>query len=265
MTDPITLPLIVQEADSSDVGRGYARINNDVMAKLGVDSGDFVKITGKRTGVAKVMRSSVSGSGGIAIDGDTRRAGIGDTVMVEKTEPQTASKITIQPASQSIKLDSRQLEQFIVQQYAGKPVAKGQVIQIPLATQTRNEDPFFSGWGGFSSYSTEYYAFVISDVSPGDIAIIGSQTSVHYKDSVYKGEDAPKGKSAGNIHYEDIGGLGRELSQVREMIEYPLRHPEVFEKLGIEPPKGGSAALRPAGNRQDTDCPCGRKRGRRLL
>ncbi len=241
MTDPITLPLIVQEADSSDVGRGYARINNDVMAKLGVDSGDFVKITGKRTGVAKVMRSSVSGSGGIAIDGDTRRAagaGIGDTVMVEKTEPQTASKITIQPASQSIKLDSRQLEQFIVQQYAGKPVAKGQVIQIPLATQTRNEDPFFSGWGGFSSYSTEYYAFVISDVSPGDIAIIGSQTSVHYKDSVYKGEDAPKGKSAGNIHYEDIGGLGRELSQVREMIEYPLRHPEVFEKLGIEPPKG---------------------------
>ena len=79
---------------------------------------------------------------------------------------------------------------------------------------------------------------MISDVSPGDIAIIGSQTSVHYKDSVYKGEDAPKGKSAGNIHYEDIGGLGRELSQVREMIEYPLRHPEVFEKLGIEPPKG---------------------------
>ena len=205
MTDPITLPLIVQEADSSDVGRGYARINNDVMAKLGVDSGDFVKITGKRTGVAKVMRSSVSGSGGIAIDGDTRRAagaGIGDTVMVEKTEPQTASKITIQPASQSIKLDSRQLEQFIVQQYAGKPVAKGQVIQIPLATQTRNEDPFFSGWGGFSSYSTEYYAFVISDVSPGDIAIIGSQTSVHYKDSVYKGEDAPKGKSAGNTVWD---------------------------------------------------------------
>lgn len=241
MTDQITLPLIVQEADSSDVGRGYARINNDVMAKLGVDSGDFIKITGKRTGVAKVMRSALSGSGGIAIDGDTRRAagaGIGDTVMVEKTEPQTASKITIQPAAQSIKLDSRQLEQFIVQQYAGKPIAKGQIIQIPLATQTRNEDPFFSGWGGFSSYSTEYYAFVISDVSPSDIAIIGSQTAVLYKDAVYKGDDAPKGKSAGNIHYEDIGGLGRELSQVREMIEYPLRHPEVFEKLGIEPPKG---------------------------
>ena len=241
MTDPITLPLIVQEANSSDVGRGYARINNDVMTKLGVDSGDFVKITGKRTGVAKVMRSAVSGSGGIAIDGDTRRAasaGIGDTVIVEKTEPQTASKITIQPAAQSIKLDSRQLEQFIVRQYAGKPIARGQIIQIPLATQTRNEDPFLSGWGGFSSYSTEYYAFVISDVMPCDIAIIGSQTTVHYKDAVYKGDDAPKGKSAGNIHYEDIGGLGRELSQVREMIEYPLRHPEVFEKLGIEPPNG---------------------------
>ncbi|MDR3102565.1 MAG: CDC48 family AAA ATPase [Methanocalculaceae archaeon] len=241
MTDPVTLSLIVQEADRSDAGRGYARINNDTMTKLGVDSGDFVKITGKRPGVAKVMRSSVSGSGGIAIDGDTRHAagaGIGDTVTIEKTEPQTATQITVQPAAQNIKLDSRRLEQYIVQHYAGKPIAKGQIISIPLATQTRSEDPFFSGWGGFASYSTEYYAFVVSDISPGDIAIVGSKTAVHYKDSVYKGGDAPKGKSAGNIHYEDIGGLGRELSQVREMIEYPLRHPEVFERLGIEPPKG---------------------------
>lgn len=239
MTENTKISLIVLEADYNDVGRGYAKINNDVMAKLGVESGDFIKITGKRMGAAKVMRSSVSGSGGIAIDGDIRRsagAGIGDTVTVEKVIPKTAAKITLQPISQSIRLDSRALEQTIQSKFAGRPITKGQIMTFGF--QTKSEDPFFSGWGGFSNYNTEYVDFAVSDVSPGEVAIIGSETTVNYKDSVYKGEDAPKGKSAGNIHYEDIGGLGRELSLVREMIEYPLRHPEVFEKLGIEPPKG---------------------------
>lgn len=97
-------------------------------------------------------------------------------------------------------------------------------------------DSFFSNWGGFTSYET--INFAISDITPGDAAVIGESTTVSYKNTAYKAEDAPKDKSAGNIHYEDIGGLGRELSLVREMIEYPLRNPEVFEKLGIEPPKG---------------------------
>ena len=239
MTDNTKLSLIVQEAEYNDVGRGYAKINNDVMTKLGVDSGDFVKITGKRIGAAKVMRSSVSGSGGIAIDGDIRRAagaGIGDTVVVEKVIPKTATKITLQPVSQSLRLDSRALEQTIQSKYAGRPITTGQILTFGFQTQA--QDPFFSSWGGIGNYNTEYFDFAVSDVSPGDVAIIGSETTVNYKENIYKGEDAPKGKSAGNIHYEDIGGLGRELSQVREMIEYPLRHPEVFKQLGIEPPKG---------------------------
>ncbi len=240
MTDNNTkLSLIVQEADYDDVGRGYAKINTDVMTKLGVESGDFVKITGKRTGAARVMRSSVSGSGSIAIDGDTRRtsgAGIGDTVVVEKVTPKTAAKVTLQPVSQNIRLDSRALEQTIRNKYAGRPITTGQILTFGIQTQA--QDQFNAYWGGIGSYNTEYVDFAASEVSPGDVAIIGSETAVNYKDSIYRGEDAPKGKSAGNIHYEDIGGLGRELSQVREMIEYPLRHPEVFEKLGIEPPKG---------------------------
>ena len=127
---------------------GYAKINNDVMAKLGVEPGDFIKITGKRMGAAKVMRSSVSGSGGIAIDGDIRRsagAGIGDTVTFEKVIPKTAAKITLQPISQSIRLDSRALEQTIQSKFAGRPITKGQIMTFGF--QTKLEDPFFSGWG----------------------------------------------------------------------------------------------------------------------
>ncbi|HJJ56014.1 MAG TPA: CDC48 family AAA ATPase [Methanocorpusculum sp.] len=236
------MSLIVQEADYHDVGHGYARINQDVMSKLGVVQGDFVKITGKRTGVAKVMLSSLSGSNCIAIDGDTRSnagTGIGDTVIVEKVDLQTASEIDIQPVDTNLNLDKDQLKQFIIQKYAGIPMVKGQIIHIPFKIKNQYDDPFLFGWTGvFPSYSTEYYAFMISSIKPGDIAVIGTQTNINYNKNVYKGDDAPKGKNAGNIHYEDIGGLGRELSQVREMIEYPLRHPEVFERLGIEPPKG---------------------------
>ncbi|MDO5844756.1 MAG: CDC48 family AAA ATPase [Methanocorpusculum sp.] len=242
MTDTAKIQLIVQEANLDDARKGYARINNDVMAKLGVESGDYVKITGKKFSVAKVMRSTTSGSGSIAIDGETRQtagAGIGDTVTIEKIDLKTAAKITIQPVSKAIQVDSRELETIILNNFAGKPVVKGQ--RFALGSRAPQQDifnSFFGEWGGFPNYNTETYEFIISDVSPGDAGIIGSSTAVAYKPSIYKGDDAPKGKSAGNIHYEDIGGLGRELSLVREMIEYPLRNPEVFDKLGIEPPKG---------------------------
>lgn len=237
MTDVSKLSLIVNEADYNDVGRGIARLNSASMSKLGIASGDYVKISGKRFAAAKAVRSDICGSANIAIDGNIRRCagvGIGDTVTVEKVEPKTATKITIQPVSQSLALESGAVEEFVRKKFAGLPVVLGQTI--PLDIRTQSPDSLFSYWGGFADYSTEY--FVISEISPGDTAIIGSTTSINYKPNVYKGEGAPKGKPAGNIHYEDIGGLGRELSLVREMIEYPLRNPEVFDKLGIEPPKG---------------------------
>ncbi len=238
MTDTNILSLIVQEADYADAHKGYARLSSSTMEKLGLSSGDYVKISGKKFAVAKAIRSDV-GSSSVSIDGETRQtagAGIGDTVSIEKIEPKTATKITIQPLSRDVEVDSESLQSAVRKGLAGKAVVKGQVFAFRRA----GADPFdllFSNWWNFTNYSTT--DLVISDITPGDVAVIGESTIVSYKGSVYSGEDAPKGgKSAGNIHYEDIGGLGRELSLVREMIEYPLRNPEVFEKLGIEPPKG---------------------------
>ncbi len=245
MSDSIKISLIVQEADRSEAGSGYARINNDVMAKIGVEPGDFVKITGKRIGAAKVMRSSVSGSGGIAIYGytrDTTGVGIGDTVIVEKVIPKTAAKITLQPISQRKRLDSRALEQTILKYYAGRPITKGQILTFEF--RTKDEDPVYSNWRGFSNYSTEQIDFAVSEVSPGDVAIIGSETNVNYKDGVYKREDASKGKSAGSLHYEDIGGLGRELTLVREMIEYPSGIPRSLRSSGSSRQKEFSSMVR---------------------
>lgn len=240
MTDNNIISLIVQEANYADAHKGFARLSSASMSKLGLSSGDYVKISGKKFAVAKALRSDV-GTSSIAIDGETRQtagAGIGDTVTVEKIEPKTAVKIVIQPVSGDFGIDSETLQTAVRRNFAGKAVVKGQLLPFNVQRAADPFESFFSNWGSsFTNYSTAYFA--ISDISPSDIAIIGESTQVSYKGSVYKGDDAPKGgKSAGNIHYEDIGGLGRELSLVREMIEYPLRNPEVFEKLGIEPPKG---------------------------
>ena len=246
MTQP-SIQLIVQEAERIDAGKGIARVGAEAMARLSVEPGDIIKITGKRTAAAVVALSN-QGSNNISIDGYIRKdagVGIGDTVAVTKIAPTTASRLTIQPVGEAVKLDGNQVSDFILRRYAGLPLYKGKTIALPVQVQQqKRQDPFenFFGnsWGGgfSSSFSTQYYEFIISDIAPDDAAIVGSETKVTYKEVAYKGEDIPKGKSAGNIHYEDIGGLGRELNQVREMIEYPLRHPEVFEKLGIDPPKG---------------------------
>ena len=242
MSETKSVSLIIQEAEYNDVNQGIARINPDVMRKIGIVSGDYVKITGKKFAAAKALVSRTIGMGAIAIDGNTRQtagAGVGDTVQVEKIEPRTAAKITVQPVSSGLQFDELSLAQVVRSSFAGKVVVKGQ--RFGLGSRAASSDffnSFNSIFGDFAMPRMETFDFIISDVSPGDAAIVGSSTEVSYKSSPYKGEDAPKGKSAGNIHYEDIGGLGRELSQVREMIEYPLRHPEVFEKLGIEPPKG---------------------------
>ncbi|MDL2260788.1 CDC48 family AAA ATPase [Methanimicrococcus sp. OttesenSCG-928-J09] len=242
-----SIQLIVQEADRADAGKGIARIGAEAMTRLSIEPGDTVKITGKRTAAAIAALSQNQGSNNISIDGYIRRdagIGIGDTVTVEKAAPTTATRLTVQPVGESIKLDGKQVGDFILKRYAGTPLYKGKTIALPVQVQQQKQDPFESffgnSWAGsFSnSFSTQYYEFIVSEIAPDDVSIVGSETKVTYKDSAYKGEDGPKGKSAGNIHYEDIGGLGRELNQVREMIEYPLRHPEVFEKLGIEPPKG---------------------------
>ena len=247
MSGTNTISLIVQEADYADANKGYARLSAENMAKLGISTGDYVKISGRKFAVARAVRS-VTGTSVISIDGNTRAtagAGIGDTVTVEKAELKTADKIVIQPLDGVRGIDTDSLQRAIRRSYAGKPVVKGQILSFNVQRAGAPFDQFdsldsfgsfFQDWGGFSSYSTEHFA--IADISPGDAAVVGESTAVSYKGSAYKAEDAPKGKTAGNIHYEDIGGLGRELSLVREMIEYPLRNPEVFEKLGIEPPKG---------------------------
>lgn len=236
MTDTQKISLTVQHAYSNE--NGYAYLANADRGKLNLASGDYVKITGDRTAIAKARYHKDVQSGKIVLTKDVRLKAIANfdsPVVIEKITPAYAEKIVIQPLDEGVQVNNPEIFRGPLQ---GELVYKGYTF------------PY--------SY---YYNFAITNLTPSEYAIITPSTEIIYKNGVadlngksragyrtgygadnYAGSsncdsDADASKRP-EVHYEDIGGLGRELSQVREMIEYPLRHPEVFEKLGIEPPKG---------------------------
>jgi transitional endoplasmic reticulum ATPase len=208
----------VKEAAHEDAGRGIARLSIEVMKKLGLVSGDVIEIQGKRKAAAIVWPGfqQDTGYGILRIDGNIRgnlSTGIDEKVKIRKSEAEYAKKVVIQP-TQPIRLVGG--EQYLSRVLRGRAVFEGQTQRIDVIGNS--------------------ITLVIAKVLPKGIAIVTDETEIELKEEPYNPEEGKKEVS--DIHYEDIGGLGRELQLVREMIELPLRHPEIFERLGIQPPKG---------------------------
>ena len=218
MTDKDYSEVTVKEAAHDDAGRGIARVSIEVMKKLGLVSGDVIEIQGKKKAAAIVWPGFAqdTGFGVLRIDGNIRgnaATGIDEKVRIRKSEAEYAKKVVIQP-TQPIRLVGG--EQYLSRILRGRAVFEGQTQRIDVIGNT--------------------ITLVIAKVVPKGIAIVTDDTEIELKEEPYKPEEGKQETS--DIHYEDIGGLGRELQLVREMIELPLRHPEIFERLGIQPPKG---------------------------
>ncbi|MGD1004117.1 MAG: CDC48 family AAA ATPase [Methanoregulaceae archaeon] len=218
MTEKDFIEVTVKEAAHEDADRGIARISVEVMKKLGLVSGDILEIHGKRKAAAIVWPGFATDTGGaiLRIDGNIRSnvgTGIGEKVKIRKSEAVYAKRVVIQP-TQPIRLVGG--EQYLSRLLRGRAVYEGQTQRIDVIGNT--------------------ITLVIAKVVPKGIAIVTDETDIELKEEPYKPEEGKKEVS--DVHYEDIGGLGRELQLVREMIELPLRHPEIFERLGIQPPKG---------------------------
>jgi transitional endoplasmic reticulum ATPase len=188
------------------------------MKKLGLVSGDVIEIQGKRKAAAIVWPGFAqdTGFGILRIDGNVRGnagTGIDEKVRIRKSEAEYASRIVVQP-TQPIRLVGG--EQYLARVLRGRPVIEGQTVRVDVIGNS--------------------ITLVISKVAPKGMVIVTDDTEIELKEEPYKPEEGKPEVS--DIHYEDIGGLGRELQLVREMIELPLRHPEIFERLGIQPPKG---------------------------
>ena len=215
MSESNTVTLKVMEAYTRDVGRGVARVDYEVMDMLNLQSGDVIEIKGKRRTVAKVLPlyPTDEGRGIIRIDGLIRsNAGvaIGDNVTIRKVKAVPAERIIISPMEEVPYIDER----YITDALEGLPVVKGDNIIVP----------YFGG----------RITFNVIQTSPANAeAVIINQKTVIERTGRGQGL-----KGVPRVTYEDIGGLKDEIQKIREMVELPLRHPELFERLGIEPPKG---------------------------
>jgi transitional endoplasmic reticulum ATPase len=207
--------LKVLEAYTRDVGRGIARIDYDTMDSLAVSTGDVVEIRGKRRTTAKCLPlyPSDEGKGIIRIDGLVRNnsgIAIGDSVIVRKIKAVPAEKAIVAPLEAIPPIDER----YLADALESVPIIKGDNVMVP----------YFGG----------RLTFQVIGVTPAnaDAVLVTQKTIFHIAE---KGETL---RGVPQVTYEDIGGLREEIQKVREMIELPLRHPEIFEKLGIEAPKG---------------------------
>ncbi|MER2013876.1 MAG: CDC48 family AAA ATPase, partial [Methanobrevibacter sp.] len=235
------ITLKVAEAISQkDVGQGVARLDPNVMDDLGIQERDLIEIVGERKTAAIALPSQTDiGLGVIRIDGLVRKnsgATIGGEVTIKKTKATEAKKVVLAPIENNIRVqgDVRGL-------FAGKVMVQGDIIgsqiRAPRPSMNRGFNSLFDELMDFTPAMKEI-KFAVVSTSPKDIVIVGPNTEVQLHESPI---DVSKLEGVGNlvdVSYEDIGGLKDEVKKVREMIEIPLKRPELFEKLGIAPPKG---------------------------
>ena len=228
--------LTVKPLKQKDAGRRLAAIDRIAADELDLSGGDFIRVEGSEgAAIARVWPGypEDDGSGVIRIDGKLRQeasVGIDDRVTVEQVDVEPADRITVAlPQRLGIRGN---IDALIRRELGGQPVTEGQNVQLPLGF-------------GFMGGQSQAVPLKIAGTSPSGTVVVTDTTEIEIAEKPAEeivrgagadGEAAPDG--APDVTYEDIGGLDDELEQVREMIELPMRHPELFKRLGIDPPKG---------------------------
>ncbi len=238
------VPLRVGElTNREEFGRGIVRLDTKTMGKLKIKEGDVVEIAGKNVTTAIAVRAYPAdvGLSIIRMDGITRRntgAGVGETVKVSRAEPKEAKRVVFAPAQKGILLQMS--PDLLKKNLFMRPVSKRDIIMPFPVVKQRTRSPFDDFFGMnledifFTPIPGETKLVVVS-TNPEGVVRITEDTEVELKpEAVDVLEDA----RIPTISYEDIGGLHEEIKKIREMVELPLRHPELFTRLGIEPPKG---------------------------
>ncbi len=205
----------VAELRAGETGRGIARMDPELMTILGIRVGDIVQIDGNKKTAVKVLEGYAEDAnrGIIRIDGSTRRnagVSIDERVAVKKIAVKNAEKITFAPSDQ-LRLQGG--EDYLRQVLEGRALSKGDAITLNIMGNKMD--------------------MIVTAFSPtGEAAIMANTTQVKISDKPAANGDVPK------VSYDDIGGLGDAVKKIREMVELPLRHPELFKRLGVEAPKG---------------------------
>jgi len=208
---------VAEAKQQRDVGRSIARIDSETMKTLGVTVGDVVQITGKKVTAAKAWPAypEDQGLGLLRIDGFIRKnsgVSINEFVSVEKAEAEYATSIKLAPVDIRISVDS-DFTRFVKDRLIDRPATRGDTLLIMMLGHS--------------------VPFLVVNTRPNGIVKISPTSEI-----TILSEPVPELEIPSRTTYEDIGGLDEEITRIREMVELPLRHPEIFQRLGIDPPKG---------------------------
>jgi transitional endoplasmic reticulum ATPase len=222
----------------ADSGRGFARLSDKLMNELGVNEGDVVEIVGKRSTAARVIRpyDEDEGVGIIRLDGLQRAnagVGSGDFVEVRKASSKPATRIVFAPAQPNVRLQGS--SEALKRTFAGRPVVEGDVVSTTGHQRVNADMPeHIRQMLNAPAFALQELKLVVVTALPKGIVHIDTNTAVELLPE-YSAED---GQRRADVTYDDLGGMRGTIDSLREMVELPLRHPELFQRLGVDPPKG---------------------------
>jgi len=231
-----TVKLQVAAARQEESGHGIARLPKSAMAALGITEGDAVEITGKRSTVARAVHAYPEDQtlDVVRLDGLQRanaEVGSGDHVTVRKAESRPAQRVVFAPAQREIRLQGP--SQALKRTFFGRPLTAGDLVATSGQQQVRDLPPQLARMFNAPAYALTQIRLTVVSTVPKGIVHIDENTEVELREEF---EEAATGR--GQVNYDDVGGMGDTIRQLREMVELPLRYPELFTRLGVDPPKG---------------------------
>ncbi len=231
-----TVRLQVAAARQEESGHGIARLPKSAMARLGITEGDILEIVGKRSTPARAVLPYPEDEGleVIRLDGLQRanaEVGSGDHVIVRKAESRPATRVVFAPAQREMRLQGP--AQALQRNFFGRPLVAGDVVATTGQQQVQDMPPQVARMFNAPAYALTQIRLTVVSTAPKGIVHIDENTEVELREQF---EEA-RGSRA-DVNYDDVGGMGDTIRQLREMVELPLRYPELFTRLGVDPPRG---------------------------
>ena len=229
----------IQVANSrpEDSGRGLAHVPRALMAALGIGEGDVIEIVGKQSTPARAVGPYPEDEGLdlLRIDGLQRAnagVGSGDFVEVRKADSKPATRVVFAPAQQNLRLQGS--TNALKRTFLGRPFCQGDVVATAGHQRVGDMPPNVQRFMNAPAYALQEIRLAVVTAAPKGIVHIDENTEVELLPEYTEPQQARRA----DVTYDDIGGMGQTIDQLREMVELPLRYPELFQRLGVDPPKG---------------------------
>ncbi|MBW4330747.1 CDC48 family AAA ATPase [Stakelama sp. CBK3Z-3] len=239
MADDERNPVKLQVANSrsEDSGRGLAHLPRTVMAQMGLAEGDAVEIVGKRAtpAIAVYPYAEDEGLEILRIDGLQRAnagVGSGEYVEIRAADPKPASRVVFAPAQKNLRLQGS--AQALKRTFAGRPLCQGDTVATVAQQRVADIPPQVARHLRAPAYALQEIRLQVLTTSPKGVVHIDAETEIELRADY----EEPHESRRADVTYDDIGGVAGTIDQLREMVELPLRYPELFQRLGVDPPKG---------------------------